>query len=141
MTVFADSSALVKLYADEADVALVRGHAVFVVSAIARVEVPAALWRKHRTGDLSAEDAVLLTADFTGTWHEPDGPFVPVAIHGRVLERAAALVAAHGLRAYDGVQLACASAAREADPQVDSFLCFDSTLRDAAAREGFQLLT
>lgn len=141
MTVFADSSALVKLYADEVDADLVRGRAVYVVAAIARVEVPAALWRKQRTGELSAEDAALLTADFAADWHEADGPYVPVAVHAPVLERAAALVASHGLRAYDGVQLACASAAREADPQVDSFLCFDGELSAAAARAGFQLLT
>lgn len=140
MTVFADSSALVKLYTDEVDATLVRDQAPYVISAIARVEVPAALWRKHRTGELSAEDSALLAADFAADWHEPEGPFVPVAVHAQVLERAAALVATHGLRAYDGVQLACASAAREADPQVDSFLCFDAELSAAAAREGFQLL-
>ena len=140
MTVFADSSALVKLYSDEVDAELVRAHTAYVVSAIARVEVPAALWRKHRTGGLSAEDAVLLAADFAADWHESGGSFLPVAVHAPVLERAAALVASHGLRAYDGLQLACAAAAREADPQVDSFLCFDVELSSAAAREGFQLL-
>lgn len=140
MTVFADSSALVKLYADEADASLVRSHALFVVSALARVEVPAALWRKHRTEELAAEDAVVLAAAFAADWHEPAGPFVPVIVQADILERASGLVASHGLRAYDGVQLACASAAREADPQVDIFLCFDTGLRDAAAREGFQLV-
>lgn len=137
---FADSSALVKLYADEADARLVRGRNAYVVSAIARVEVPAALWRKHRTGELSAQDSVLLAAEFAADWHDPDGRFLPVTVHAPVLERAAALVASHGLRAYDGVQLACASAAREADPQINSFLCFDLDLSAAAAREGFQLL-
>ncbi len=138
--VFADSSALVKLYADEPGAALVRRVGPVVVSSLARVEVPAALWRKHRTGELSAQDAGLLASEFAADWHEPAGPFVPVAVHGQVLERAAALVAGHGLRAYDGVQLACAGAAREADPQVDGFLCFDASLNEAAAREGFQLL-
>jgi predicted nucleic acid-binding protein len=141
MTVFADSSALVKLYADEDGAMQVRRHRTYVVSSIARVEVPAALWRKQRTGELSAGDSALLTAEFAADWHEPDGPFLPVAVHARVLERAAALLASHGLRAYDGVQLACAWAAREADPQVDGFLCFDADLTAAAGREGFQLLS
>ena len=140
MTAFADSSALVKLYADEPGASLVRRRAPFVVSALARVEVPAALWRKHRQGELSAQDVGVLAADFGADWHEPAGPFIPVTVGGQVLERAAALVAGHALRAYDGVQLACASAARDADPQVDSFLCFDAALRDAAARESFQLM-
>jgi len=139
LIVFADSSALVKLYADEPGADLVRGMGSFVVSSLARVEVPAALWRKHRAGGLWAQDAGLLAADFAADWHEPTGPFIAVVVHGRILEHAAALVAAHGLRADDGVQLACAAATREADPQVDRFLCFDGSLNDAAAREGFQL--
>lgn len=141
MTVFADSSALVKLYADEPDAALVRSQAAYVVSAIARVEVPAALWRKQRTGELSVEDAGVLAAEFAADWHDVEGKFAPVALQAEVLERSARLVGAHGLRGYDGVQLACASAAREADPEVDSFLCFDAELSAAAGREGFQLLT
>lgn len=140
MTAFADSSALVKLYADEPGWELVRTHPSYVVSAIARVEVPAALWRKHRVGELSAEDSVLLAAEFAADWHEADGKLMPVPVLGRVLEAAADLVARHGLRAYDGVQLACASAARWAEPQIEDFLCFDADLRTAAAREGFQLL-
>ncbi len=47
MSVFADSSALVKLYADESDHELVRRIDVLIVSQVARVEVPAALWRKQ----------------------------------------------------------------------------------------------
>ncbi len=140
LTVFADSSALVKLYADEPGAALVRSVGPVVVSSLARVEVPAALWRKHRAGELSAQDAGLLTAEFAADWHEPAGPFIPVVVQGQVLERAAALVTGRGLRAYDGAQLACATAARDADPQVDAFLCFDASLSDAAAREGFHLL-
>lgn len=140
MTAFADSSALVKLYADEVGAALVRSQAFFVVSAIARVEVPAALWRKHRMGELAAEDSVLLASEFAADWHEAQGPFGRVAVNAQILESAAALIASHGLRVYDGVQLACASAARGADPHIDSFLCFDGSLSDAAAREGFQLL-
>lgn len=139
MTVFADSSALVKLYADERDADVVRAVPVFVVSALARVEVPAALWRKSRTCDLSADDAGVLARAFDADWHDEVGLFVPVALRPAVLERAAGLVATYALRAYDGVQLACALAARRIDPQIDLFLCFDRDLRSAAVREGFAL--
>lgn len=140
MTAFADSSALVKLYADEADAGLVRAMPLFVVSAVARVEVPAAIWRKHRTGQLSTAHAGVLTRAFEADWLDLDGPFVPVALGSALLEDAAALVATHGLRAYDGVQLACAVAARAADPDIDTLLCFDTDLGAAAAREGFTLV-
>ena len=141
MTVFADSSALVKLYADEADAELVRAHLGFVVSALARVEVPAALWRKHRIGELAVEDAALLAAEFAADWHDPDGPFLAVSASGHVLSEAAELVARYGLRAYDGVQLACGAAARAADADIETFLSFDADLCAAAVREGFQLLS
>lgn len=137
MTVFADSSALVKRYADEPGADAVRAVPLFVVCALARVEVPAALWRKSRTDEFDDDNAGVLARAFEVDWHDPAGPFVPVAVRAPVLERAAALVAAHALRAYDAVQLGCAVQARAVDPQIDVFLCFDVELRRAAVREGF----
>ncbi len=137
MTVFADSSALVKLYADEDGCADVRRVKLFVVSALARVEVPAAIWRKQRASRLSAGDAAVLTQAFEADWGDPKGPFIAVALTTAVLEAAAGLARSHGLRAYDAVQLAAALAARAADPGVDRMLCFDAGLSEAAAREGF----
>lgn len=131
---------MVKLYADEDGADLVRQAPVHVVSAVTRVEVPAALWRKARTGALSAEDASVLVAAFVADWRDADGRLVPVGLRGPVLEQAASSAAVHGLRAYDAVQLSCALAARAADPAVDSFLCFDAELNAAAGREGFFLV-
>ena len=54
-----------------------------------------------------------------------------------ILDRAADTAAAHGLRAYDAVQLASAIVARTADPDLTSFACFDDRLSDAARIEGF----
>jgi predicted nucleic acid-binding protein len=137
LTAFADSSALVKLYADEAGSADVRGLPVMVVSALARVEVPAALWRKSRTGELSARDAGILCAAFEADWFDERGAFVAVAVRAAVLEQTARLVATHRLRAYDAVQLGTAVVAREADPDIASFACYDEDLTVAAVREGF----
>jgi hypothetical protein len=58
----------------------------------------------------------------------------------QILDEAAARAASHRLRAYDAVQLASALAAREADADCDSFACFDSDLREAAAASGFALI-
>jgi uncharacterized protein len=140
---FADSSALVKLYADEDGYQQVRGMAGMAVAQLARVEVPAALWRKQRMGELSADDARLLTADFEadyfGTDSEPPR-FAAVAATGRLLDEAARLCASHGLRAYDAVQLSSALAVRRVDGSCRAFAAFDRSLRTAAAAEGFQLL-
>jgi predicted nucleic acid-binding protein len=143
MIAFADSSALVKIYATEPGSRHVTRLANLVVSELARVEVPAALWRKHRAGELAAPDATLLTsefeADFFGT-HDEEPRYTVVATVADVLEGAAALLPTHGLRAYDAIQLASAVAAREVDVSCGTFVAFDKTLCEAAAREGFTVL-
>lgn len=140
MSVFADSSALVKLYADEARHEEVRSLAPLVISQVARVEVPAAVWRKHRRNELTAQDGAVLVAafeaDYSGTEEEPPR-FAVVAMTTAVLEDAARLTGIHGLRAYDAIQLATARAARNADEDCTELAAFDDALRDAAAAEGF----
>ena len=143
MSTFADSSALVKLYADEAGYQRVRSMTSTAVAQLARVEVPAALWRKQRMGELSANDARLLTADFEADFFGTDSEqprFAAVAATERVLDEAARLCASHGLRAYDAVQLSSALAVRRVDGSCRTFAAFDRSLRTAAATEGFQLL-
>jgi predicted nucleic acid-binding protein len=81
----------------------------------------------------------VLTRAFEADWLDASGPFVPIALRATLLDEAAALVVIHGLRAYDGVQLACAMAARTSDGDVDTLLCFDTDLSTAARREGFSL--
>ena len=132
-----------KLYADEYGSETVQGLEGVIVSGIARVEVPAALWRKERTGELDAGDANLLSwefgVDFAGTRHE-EPRFSVVSLTDRLLEDAARLVGVHRLRAYDAVQLAAAVTARSADPACEWFACFDHALRTAAAAHGFALV-
>jgi predicted nucleic acid-binding protein len=143
LSVFADTSALVKLYADETDHKLVRDLDILVVSCLARVEVPAALWRKHRIGELPASDARLLVSAFEVDYFGADGQpprFAAVGLPGEILEQGARLVAVHGLRGYDAVQLSSALAVRAADPSCGTVACFDRCLRDAAAAEGFALV-
>lgn len=132
-----------KLYADEDEHEAVRALQALAASALARVEVPAALWRKQRIGDVTGAQAGTLVRAFEADWHgTPDDPprFAVVGVSGVTLDRAAALVAAHGLRAYDAVQLAAALAVRDADPGCATFACFDAELRRAAAASGFTLL-
>ncbi len=140
MTAFADSSALVKIYVPEIGFETVRGRDLLVVSQLARVEVPAALWRKHRTGELDAADARLLVRAFEADIAGVEGgsiDLVVVSIADSVLQQAAELTGRHQLRAYDAVQLASALRARHADPAVDEFMAFDGRLRASAAIEGF----
>jgi len=142
MAVFADSSALVKLYADEAGHERVRALEQVVVAQIARVEVPAALWRKNRMGELSAGAAAILVAAFEADWfgtEQEPRRFEIIRVSASVVEDAARLTGVHGLRAHDAMQLATARAVRTADPDVATFVAFDRALSAAAAAEGFIL--
>jgi predicted nucleic acid-binding protein len=142
-TVFADSSALVKLYADEPRAEDVRRIERLVVSQLARVEVPAAVWRKQRMGEISAADAAVLVAAFEadyfgGKAEEPR--FVVIAVSAPLLDDAARLVGVHSLRAYDAVQLASAIATKRAAGDGVTMASFDKALSAAAAAEGLGLL-
>ena len=143
MTVFADSSALVTRYAAEERQAALGRPDEIIVSVLARVEVPSAIWRKHHMGELAAEDAALLVAafeaDYFGTEGEAGG-FLAVPVRSAILARATRLVAAHPLRAYDAIQLASALAVAEVVPELTGFAVFDRQLRAAAAAEGLSLL-
>jgi predicted nucleic acid-binding protein len=133
----------VKLYADEAGARVVRAQGVLVVSALARVEVPAAIWGKRRRGELRESEAALLVADFEADWFgtaDAAPRFVVIGLPASVLDAAAGLAATRGLRAVDAIQLASACAAREADGECSTFVCADRRLRAAAAAEGFDVL-
>ncbi len=138
MTAFLDSSALVKRYADEDGADLVRRVTdPVVMCSLARVEVPAALWRKHRMAELSAEDARLLSSQFARDHRGAHSELIVTTVDGPVLDRAMALVAIHPLRAYDAVQLAAALVVDETLGGSE-FGCFDAALSAAASAEGLQ---
>lgn len=131
-----------KLYADEPGHRPIRALQMLVVSAIARVEVPSALWRKSRTGELEDAAADILVSAFAFDFHgNPDSGsrFTIVSLTEPVLIAAAQEAARYALRAYDAVQLASALAVRETDPRCSHFACFDADLRRAASRAGFVL--
>jgi predicted nucleic acid-binding protein len=144
VSVFADTSALVKLYVPEAGHGTVRAIAEpLVIAGLTRVELPAALWRKHRQGQLSAGAATVLASafevDFYGT-DEVEPRFAKIRLDDAILSAAGRLVTRLPLRAGDAIQLASAVAARSAGRDVTSFAAFDAHLRTAAAIEGFALV-
>jgi predicted nucleic acid-binding protein len=107
-----------------------------------RVEVPAALWRKERIGELAVDSASVLVRDFEVDVlgdDESSPRFAVVAVSPALLDAAAGLLPTHDLRTLDAIQLASARAARDADSRCTGFVCFDERLREAAAREGFEL--
>lgn len=132
-----------KLYADEDGASTVRAIPDVIVSALARVEVAAALWAKQRSGALPPVVLRVLLAEFEADYYG-DGRLPPrfavVLIDDALLGAAARLAGMHRLRAYDSVQLATAVAARAAEPECRMFACFDDALADAAVAEGFTVV-
>ena len=137
MTVFADTSAVVKLYVDERGADAVRSIGSMYVSALTRVEVSSALWRKHRLGELSSASVSQFVVAFDDEVHAADGRLIRLDLDQDQLDHAARLVAHHDLRASDAIQLATALAVRRADTSCDRFACFDRKLMAAAQAEGF----
>ena len=121
----------------------IRRLRIMIVCCLVRAEVSAALWRKHRIGELGIDDAATLIAEFESDYFgapESRPRFLVLGLPSHVLDEAARLVAAHGLRAYDGLQMAAGKMARDAEPSCQGFACFDEDFRRAAAAEGFSLV-
>ena len=135
---FLDTSALVKLYHDEAgsdrlDELLGREDRM-VVSAVTRIEFSSAVLRKVRIEEIRAEIAEKVVASFLLDWRLLE--VIPVS--EEVLEKGVVLVRQYGitpgLRTLDSVQLASALEAAKAGP-LDYFICADNRLCDVAHRE------
>ena len=117
MTVYYfDSSAIVKRYITEvgtgwviatADVSV--GNDI-LVSLVARVEVPAAIFKRQREGSIAVADGALAIADFVSDFSTQ---YQPIGVTLQLAEQAASLAGKHGLRGYDAVQLATALEASE----------------------------
>jgi uncharacterized protein len=140
LTAFCDSSAVVNFYADEPDAAYVRSLPAMVVSALVRVEVPAAIWRKQRAGLLAFDAAADLAQAFEADWLETSFAVLRLRLTDDILSSAGRLVARHQLRTLDAIHLASALAARAADSSITDFACFGAALAAAARAEGLTVV-
>ncbi len=137
MIVYADTSALIKLYVAEPGTHEVRAaiqRSIAVCShAIAYVEMRAAFARALRLGRVTARDMNRLVGQFERDWET----LRKIRADTPLLRRAGALADAEGLRAYDAIHLAAAERAAHAlgSGQL-RFLAFDAHLNRAAAALG-----
>jgi uncharacterized protein len=108
---FVDSSALVKRYVQEIGTPWIRnlthrstGHEIYLVR-ITAVEVTAAVARRRRGKTISPSKATSLLSRFR---KHLAGRYTVLELTSTLLDAAMKLANAHGLRAYDAVQLATA---------------------------------
>jgi predicted nucleic acid-binding protein len=144
-----DSSGLVKRYVAEIGSAWVisltnpaAGHQVYIAN-ITAVEVPAAINKRVRMGDINAGDATTAINNFQNDF---SNQYHPIQVTDAIFASAAVLTGNHTLRAYDAVQLA---AALEVNRQILALgppaavvlsltlISADNDLNTAAAAEGF----
>jgi hypothetical protein len=117
---------------------LLNGPESIIVARLAQVEVSSAIVRRGRQGGVSIEhiQAVLTELD-----RELSQSFNIIELSTEILARAIALTRAHGIRAADAIQLACAlAAARGAGQQELVLVGSDTELNGAADKEGLRIL-
>ena len=138
---YMDSSALVKRYVEEEEspavVARIESAPIIGTALITRVEVPAALKKVVRTGDMDRDEAEEAHREFLEDW--PD--LTRIGVTDALAARAGDLAWQHNLRAYDAAQLAAALTWRDEREDAEDeivFACFDNQLTQAAAAEGLE---
>jgi predicted nucleic acid-binding protein len=140
LNLYLDTSALVKLYVEEArsaDVAAWTARAARVgTSAVAYAEARAALARRNRDGGLRDEALAGAVRDLDGDFSHAIA--IPVTVE--LARRAGELAQAHALRGFDAIHLASAEAlaALLAKPVVVA--AFDDRLSAAARALGLATL-
>ena len=136
MIAFFDTSALVKLFADEVHSASARRwfttSTVVMVSQITWAECCAALALKRRTGQLAPDDISTVLTQLKREWPS----YQKLAIDSSLVYAAGTLALQHDLRANDSVQLATALRAARSVGSALRLCCFDKALTIAAKQHG-----
>ena len=131
MTLFLDTSALVKLYIAEAETATVttavQAAKIITVSTLAMPEAVSSFTRKASEGSLTQSNEQEAFKNLLADW--PD--LERIELDDWIAKEAAMLTRSKGLRGADAVHLAsCARLSRER--RGVRFLAFDDALNDAA---------
>ena len=139
MSLYLDTSALVKLYVEENGSALVRrwvndAHTV-ATSILAYAEARAAFARRRRERKISPAAYGVILRDFEPDW----GHYVVLEATEPLIRSAGKLAEIHALRAYDAIHLASARILKDKVAEPVSFASWDARLTVAALKEGLEV--
>ena len=135
MTLYLDTSSLVKLYVTETGSAVVRRLVseanVVATSVVAYAETRAALARLRREGALTASKAAAAKREFEEQWPA----YLTLEATDALCRAAGELAERHGLRGFYSIHLASfAEVARRAGTADTQFSSFDDRLNQAARK-------
>lgn len=137
MIVYADTSALVKLFVEEtgsgAVRALLQGAQVLGTALLARAELGAALARGVRLGSISEQEAAAARCALEAAWPS----WAHVAVDEALVARAELVAWEPGLRGYDAIHLASALTWQEGLGQPLVLATFDRALWEAVPPGAF----
>ena len=139
MIVYADTSALVKLFVSEensdATRKMLQGAQVLGTGLLTRAELGSALARGAQNGYLSTDDALEAKRSLETVW----GSWVHIAIDEALVARAEQMAWEYGLRGYDAVHLAAAKLWCEEIGRPIVVATFDRELWNAAGLAGLEV--
>ena len=139
MKLYADTSALVKLYVQENEsqqvIQFFDNFDLLGTSVVTYAEIASALAKALRLGLVQSGEINLAWQEFISHWPA----FARLPLSPAVIERAATLVWRYPLRAYDSIHLACALSWSEISSGQVIFACYDKNLLTAARQEGLHV--
>ncbi len=140
MTLYLDTSALVKLYAEEEGSDLVRQGVresdLIATSLLSYAETRSALAKKSRTRDISRATLTRCKRDFERDWLR----LHRLPVDEPLVRKAGEMAEQHALRALDALHLATADSLQATLRDAVTFACFDEALNAAAEAHGLALL-
>ena len=140
MILYLDTSALVKLYAEEAGSGLVRQRVrdsdLIATSLVAYAEARSALARKSRSREISRPALTQCKKEFERDWLR----LHRLPIDETLIRKAGQLAEEYALRALDALHLATADLMQITLRDAVTFACFDDALNKAAEARGLALL-
>jgi uncharacterized protein len=140
LILYLDTSALVKLYAEELGSDIVRQAVaqaeLIATSLVAYAETRSALARKRRGGEISAVALKQHKREFERDWAR----LQRLPIDEATIRKAGDLAEQHALRAFDALHLATADSLQATLRTAVTFACFDGALNGAAEVRGLEPL-
>ena len=140
MTIYYDSSALLKIYIEEEYSDSIRHfiskHQFNSISTLSFVEIHSVFSRLFNNSQISQDELSFLKASFNNDFKI----FQQIPIDNRILKRAAELTYLTNLRTLDSIHLATIVYLKSSSNEELLFACFDKQLIESAISRGISIL-